>query len=202
LPAAPPELRDPLKVGGFAPVLVRVPAGTVVLPRVDGQPGRTVAIQPFALAAQPVTFADYEFFARQTDRSLPYDGGLRPEERATHPVTAITWYEAQAYVEWLSQQTGQRYRLPSEAEWVYAGQAGVGERGGIAWEWMADCAGDGPNAMPLHQAARDEADGSDCGQRVRRGESGSGGEPQPADRGGRDIGFRVARELNPVDMPP
>jgi formylglycine-generating enzyme required for sulfatase activity len=195
-------LRDPLGEGQFAPVLVRVPAGTLVLPGAHSQPGRTVAIQPFALAAQPVTFADYEFFARQTDRSLPYDGGLRPEERAAHPVTSITWYEAQAYVEWLSQQTGQRYRLPSEAEWVYAGQAGVDKGGRIGWEWVADCAGNDPAAMPLHQAPRGEEDGGDCGRRVLRGKSGSGGEPRPADRGGRDIGFRVARELSPAETRP
>lgn len=201
-PPTPAVLRDPLKVGGFAPALVMAPAGTLVLPGADGQPGRTVAIQPFAMAAQPVTFADYEFFARQTHRSLPYDGGLRPEERVTHPVTAITWYEAQAYVEWLSQQTGQRYRLPSEAEWVYAGQSGVGERGGIVWEWVADCAGNEPAAMPLHQVPRGEEDGGDCGRRVLRGDTGHGGEPRPADRGSRDIGFRVARELKSADTRP
>lgn len=194
----PPVLRDPLNGGGFAPALVMAPAGTLMLPGRGGQPGQTVAIQPFALASQPVTFADYELFARQTSRSLPYHGGLSPEERATRPVTAITWNEAQAYVKWLSQQTGQRYRLLSEAEWLYAKQVGIGGSGGIAWEWLADCASGDPSAMPLQQAARGEANGGDCDRRVRRGGSGSGGEPHPADQGGRDIGFRVARELIPI----
>ena len=184
------------------PTLARVAGGTLVLPGVDGQSGRSITIQPFALALQPVTFADYDLFARQTDRSPPYDGGLRPEERAIHPVTSITWYEAQAYVEWLSQRTGQRYRLPSEAEWLYARQAGVGNRDGIAREWVADCAGNGPTALPRHQAPRGQEDGGDCGRRVLRGESASNGEPQSTDRGGLDIGFRVARELNPAETRP
>ncbi|MDG4595463.1 MAG: bifunctional serine/threonine-protein kinase/formylglycine-generating enzyme family protein [Candidatus Contendobacter sp.] len=201
-PPAPSTLTDPLGGGRSAPTLARVAGGTLVLPGVDGQSGRSITIQPFALALQPVTFADYDLFARQTDRSPPYDGGLRPEERAIHPVTSITWYEAQAYVEWLSQRTGQRYRLPSEAEWLYARQKGVGNRDGIGREWVADCASNGPTALPRHQAPRGQEDGGDCGRRVLRGESASNGEPQSTDRGGLDIGFRVARELNPAETRP
>lgn len=182
--------------------MVRAPAGTLVFPGAAGQPGHTVAIRPFALASQPVTFADYELFARQTQRSLPYSRGLRPEERATRPVIAITWNEAQAYVEWLSQQTGQRYRLPSEAEWVYAEQAGIGKRGSIAWEWVADCASGDPSALPFSQTARGQEGGGDCRRRVRRGGNGVSGEPVPADQGSRDLGFRVMRELSPAETRP
>lgn len=60
------------------------------------------------------------------------DPGFRQQD--DHPVICISWNDAQAYVGWLSEQTGEEYRLPSEAEFEYALRAG----GDSAWPWGDD----------------------------------------------------------------
>ena len=65
------------------------------------------------------------------------------------PVVCVSWNDAQAYVEWLSRETGKTYRLPSEAEWEYAARAGAT----TDRPWGRDSA---PKAAVLRHACRSD----------------------------------------------
>ncbi|MDZ7751983.1 MAG: SUMF1/EgtB/PvdO family nonheme iron enzyme [Gammaproteobacteria bacterium] len=118
--------RDALEVGGQGPEMVVIPRGSFTmggrLPlKPEEQPRYEVTVPAFAVSRYEVTFAEYDRFARATGRRLPPDDGL---DRETRPVTGVSWDDAYAYTNWLSKQTGERYRLPSEAEWEYMARAG------------------------------------------------------------------------------
>ena len=65
---------------------------------------------------------------RQSEPALWNDPAFND---ATQPVVGVCWYEVRAYCAWLSAQTGQDWRLPSEAEWEAAARGRAGHR--YAW---------------------------------------------------------------------
>jgi formylglycine-generating enzyme required for sulfatase activity len=86
------------------------------------QPTHAVRIAyPFAIGKYPVTFDEYDLFCEETKRNKPSDKGWGREKL---PVINVSWQDAVDYCKWLSEQTGNTYRLPSEAEWEYACSAG------------------------------------------------------------------------------
>lgn len=87
----------------------------------EESPLHEVRIAPFLMGRNEVSFELYDRFAKATGRSLPNDQGWG---RGRQPVINVSWDDAQALAKWLSEQTGKRYRLPTEAEWEYAASGG------------------------------------------------------------------------------
>lgn len=118
---------DRLRIGGRAPLMIQIPGGTFRMGHTTGllsadeTPRHEVNVGGFMMSVNEVTYAEYDVFARATNRRLPKSNGW---DRKTHPVNNVSWENALAYTKWLSKQTGKKYRLPSEAEWEYAARGG------------------------------------------------------------------------------
>jgi formylglycine-generating enzyme required for sulfatase activity len=149
-PVADPEgvLRDRfIDGGGKGPELVLIPSGRFQMGSTEADRKKALAAgvqqawieretpqhwvgieQPLALGRFPVTVGQWRQFVHATGWQRHGEvNWAQPGFRQTedHPVVGVTWYDAQQYVKWLSEQTGQTYRLPSEAEWEYACRAGT-----------------------------------------------------------------------------
>lgn len=125
--------------------MLLVPGGTFEMGDVfdDGdaweKPVHTVTLSDFYIGKTEVTFAEYDIFCSATGRKKPSDAGWG---RGKRPVINVSWYDAVAYCNWLSERqklkkvytiskdtvtadwSADGYRLPTEAEWEYAARSG------------------------------------------------------------------------------
>ncbi|MDM8559208.1 bifunctional serine/threonine-protein kinase/formylglycine-generating enzyme family protein [Candidatus Parabeggiatoa sp. HSG14] len=121
-------IRDRLPDGSLGPEMVWIPSGQFRMGDIQGhgdvdeRPLHWVFVNSFAIGRYEVSFAEYDYFAKALGRKKPSDEGWG---RGNRPVINVSWHDAIAYTNWLSQQTGQRYRLPTEAEWEYSARAGT-----------------------------------------------------------------------------
>ena len=123
--AAGSLVRPPVP-GEYLPELVQVPAGemTVEAAGEGTAPRRVVFDRPFAIGRFEITFAQWDYCHREGGCAhRPNDRGWG---RGGRPVIDVSWDDAAQYLEWLSDATGERYRLPTEDEWEYAARAGAG----------------------------------------------------------------------------
>ena len=149
------DYREPLRSGASGPVMVVLPCGGFLMgsgSTAHEGPPHPVAIRSFGLSKMEISFEEYDAFAEATGRSKPSDEGWG---RGKQPVVNVNWDDAEAYAAWLSQETGTRYRLPSEAEWEYAARAGSSDE--YAWGYdigynKANCDGCG-SQWDNHQPA-------------------------------------------------
>ena len=150
-----PKPGDTFKDCPDCPVMVALPPGTFTMGTPENELGRSdiegpqknIHINKFAAGKYDVTLGQWKTFVNATHRpvisgcafsgfkdSLRKDWDLNPNaswqnlgflQDSTHPVVCITWKDAQDYVKWLSEKTGNSYRLLTEAEWEYAARAGT-----------------------------------------------------------------------------
>jgi len=108
------------------PEMVVIPAGRFEMGsnggRWEEKPVHTVSVPMFALAKTEVTQGQWQALMGTNPSYFVARHGKKCGDDC--PVENVSWNNAQAYVKRLSERTGQRYRLPSEAEWEYACRAG------------------------------------------------------------------------------
>jgi formylglycine-generating enzyme required for sulfatase activity len=118
-----------LKARGVIPVepeMVMIKAGTFTMGSQSDENNRpehlvTIAY-PFKIGKYEVTNREFSQYLRATGKESTLTADWKASDR---PATNISWNEAKAYAEWLSDLTGKSYRLPSETEWEYAARSGT-----------------------------------------------------------------------------
>jgi formylglycine-generating enzyme required for sulfatase activity len=141
-----PLRADPLLIHGNKQEFVMVPSGSFLMgsnDRPDEKPLHNVMVDSFELAVTEVTVRQFRAFVQATGYKTDAESSghsvaccWRPKigiswrnpgflQDDNEPVVAISWNDAVEYCRWLSSETDETYRLPSEAEWEYAASRGV-----------------------------------------------------------------------------
>jgi sulfatase modifying factor 1 len=123
------ESAAPARIVFTEPRTVPIPEGWFLMGSETGQdnerPVHRVWVDAFEFAECQVTNAEYAQFLASTQHGKPLHWHDPVFSHPDQPVVAPSWFDAVAYCDWLSEKTGHRYRLPTEAEWERAARGGV-----------------------------------------------------------------------------
>jgi formylglycine-generating enzyme required for sulfatase activity len=140
------------------PLMVVVPAGRYPmgseLHRPDEKPRHEINFaRPFAIGVHEATIREWDACLREG--GCRFSPAVADDDRL--PASNLSWDDAQGYVAWLRDKTGEEYRLPTETEWEYAASGGKttrfwwGDEVGKGNANCSDCgsAGDGQGPIPV-----------------------------------------------------
>ncbi len=110
-----------------------VPGGSYFLGSPPDEPGRyedepapyQLTLRPFYISETEITNAQYGHFLNDTGRRPPLYWRDKNLNSPSQPVVGVTWFDAVAFTEWLTQVTGVPHRLPYEQEWEAAARGGL-----------------------------------------------------------------------------
>lgn len=111
--------------------MVSIPGGTYMMgsPEYEGdadeRPQHQVTVKPFFMGKFPVTQAQWRAIAALPKVKQTLNPNPSKFKGLDRPVENVSWHEAVEFCVRLSEKTGRKYRLPSEAEWEYACRAGT-----------------------------------------------------------------------------
>jgi len=136
-----PETRHPITCKPIPPMpvelkLTLIPAGEFALGDAHGEADERATTRvridkPFWMGVVEITNAQYAIFdathdsrfidMELKDQAVPGYQANKPDQ----PVIRVSWQEAMAFCKWLSDKTGKRFSLPTEAQWEWACRAGT-----------------------------------------------------------------------------
>ncbi|MGQ9920912.1 MAG: formylglycine-generating enzyme family protein [Desulfobacca sp.] len=131
--AAPPLPWPTVETNGLGLTLRLISGGTYLLGSPPEEVGRywhegpqhRVQLNPFYITDKEITNAQYGRFLAATGHPAPLYWQDKHLNGPDQPVVGVTWHDAVAFAAWLSNLTGQTYRLPTEAEWEAAARGGL-----------------------------------------------------------------------------
>ena len=120
----PPDTQVFELAEGISLEMISIPGGAFLMGSPEGEgydlerPQHEVRVASFWMGRVTVTQAQYQTVMGRNPSTFQVNG-------ANRPVETVSWQDATAFCERLSQQFGQTFRLPTEAEWEYACRAGT-----------------------------------------------------------------------------